>query len=198
MRASWTLLLALAALALGAGAQLAMDLPIEAVAQPSEDEARSAFEQLGCVSCHNGNVAKTRWEDIVADFTEWSGKYASLDEAVAAEVEYFGGRKFSSFRELMEVMAGNARVDLSDPQMVVIMRYLVSLYGVTLEEALGEQAAPGAPEETEPVEEKTVDVGYNTLTAGGEEPGIGIATTIIVITVIVLGAGFIAYVMTKR
>ncbi|MEB3860308.1 MAG: hypothetical protein LRS43_03765 [Desulfurococcales archaeon] len=198
MKASWPWLLILVALIAGAGLQPLLNNMVEAIAQPSEDEARSAFEQLGCVSCHNGNVAQTRWEDIVADFTEWRDRYASLDEAVASEVEYFGGRKFSSFRELMEVMAQNARVDLSDPQMIVIMEYLVSLYGVTLEEALGGQVTPAPPEETAPEEEETIDVGYNTLTMGGEEPGIGIATTIIVIAVIVLGSGIVAYLMTKR
>ena len=194
MRASWSWLVVLIALLAGMGLQPLLSW-IEAAAQPSEEEARSAFEQLGCVSCHNGNVAKTRWEDIVADFTEWRDKYASLDEAVAAEVEYFGGQRFSSFRELMEQMATNSRVDLSDPHMIVLMEYLVSLYGVSLEEALGGPITP-APEETTPEEQKTIDVGYRT--EGGEEPGIGIATTIIVIAIIVLGSGVIAYLLTKR
>lgn len=194
MRISWPWLFVLAAAIAGIGLQPLLTW-VNAVAQPSEEEARSAFEQLGCVNCHNGNVARTKWEDIVADFTEWRDKYATLDEAVAAEVEYFGGQRFSSFKELMERMATNVGKDLSDPQIVVIMEYLASLYGVTLEEALGEQVTP-APEETTPEELTTIDVGYRT--EGGEEPGIGIATTIIVIAVIVLGAGLAAFILTKR
>jgi len=71
-----------------------------------EEQAETLFEQLGCTGCHNGQTAAT-FNQILGEIGDWSSNYASLDEAISNEVTYFGGRKFNSFDELMETMAGN-------------------------------------------------------------------------------------------
>ncbi|MDM7274585.1 MAG: hypothetical protein P3X22_000450 [Thermoprotei archaeon] len=54
------------------------------IGQPTEAQAKSAFEKLGCIACHNGAIAKT-WDGIVTRWKAASGKYTSLDDFVRAE-----------------------------------------------------------------------------------------------------------------
>ena len=107
-------------------------------AQPSEEEAKSKFEALGCTGCHNGGVAPT-WDDVVTMFKEWKNKYGSLDEAVKNEVNYFG-QKFNTYDEMMSTMAGSSAAGTPDnPDFQVIDQYLRSLF---------EGGATGTPTET--------------------------------------------------
>lgn len=163
------------------------------LAQPSEEEAKSAFENLGCVSCHNGTVALS-WEDIVALMKEVPTKYNGDVDALAQDVAYFGQKgAFQTWDQLMQVMAQNVGKTLDDPQVQVINQYLLSLAGVTPGEETG---AP--PEETTPAEtpEETPAEGV----PGEEEapPGIpfGLAAVLALLIVALIAAA--AYMFARK
>ncbi|MEB3860588.1 MAG: hypothetical protein GSR84_00020 [Desulfurococcales archaeon] len=174
------------------------------VAQPSGEEARQKFEQLGCTGCHNGGVAPA-WDDVVALFQEWKTKYGSLDEAVSSEVNYFG-KTFNSYDEMMAEMAkSSAAGTIDNPDFQIIYQYLKSIY---------EGGQAGGQETTQqtqtqaPAEETQTTQPEETQAGGGEEaaetttetPGpvlgfgqiVGIA---IVILVIIVG---IAYFVARK
>lgn len=76
-----------------------------AAAALSTEEAKQEF-QAKCVSCHNGAMAPD-FEGTVAVIKEWASKYASLDEAVAAEAPNF--KMFNNAKtwdQLMSMMPG--------------------------------------------------------------------------------------------
>ena len=83
-------------------------------AQLSVDQARALFEQLGCTSCHTKGGVASSWEEILRGISDWARRYPSLDEAVRSEVEYFGGKRFNSFDELMEFMGRNVGASAAD------------------------------------------------------------------------------------
>ncbi|MEM2223159.1 MAG: hypothetical protein QXG74_01180 [Acidilobaceae archaeon] len=103
------------------------------LSQPTEDEARRAFEDLGCIVCHrSGGIAKD-WSDIVKEFKEvYAGKYASLDELVAKEIgpkvkeRGFGDPKtWDELFTLMSTLSGKP----GDPRVNIVKSYLASLLG---------------------------------------------------------------------
>jgi cytochrome c len=59
---------------------------LASLAQPSEAEAKSAFERLGCTACHMSGGIASPWDGVVSMFRSASGKYPSLDEFVRAEI----------------------------------------------------------------------------------------------------------------
>jgi len=179
----WLAVLALAFTATALSALLSV------YAQPSESDARRAFEGLGCTSCHNGQVAH-RWDEIVSHFKSWGGKYASLDEAVRAEVTYFGGVKFNSFDELMKTMATNVGRQPSDPQVVLVRDFLVSLFEAG-------RATPTTPQLTTPQTPPTTP-GVTESVRGGERLGWGVILAAIAIAAIVLGALVVALIVVRR
>jgi len=166
----------------------ALSALLSVYAQPSENEARRAFEGLGCTSCHNGQVA-SRWDEIVSHFKSWGGKYASLDEAVRAEVTYFG-MKFNSFDELMKTMATNVGRQPSDPQVVLVRDFLVSLFEAG-------EATPTTPQPTTPQTPPTTP-GVTEGVRGGERLGWGVILAAIAIAAIVLGALVAALIVVRR
>ncbi len=91
------------------------------------DEARQLFQRLGCTSCHNGQTART-FEEAVLFIDGWRGKYGSLDEAVAAEVEYFGGQRFESYDAMFNVMASNVGKTLDDPDVRSLYEFFKAVY----------------------------------------------------------------------
>jgi len=79
---------------------------VSVAAALTTDEAKQLFRSKGCTSCHNGVMAPD-FEGTVALIKEWASKYASLDEAVAAEAPNF--KMFSNAKtwdELMNAMPG--------------------------------------------------------------------------------------------
>ncbi|MEB3780799.1 MAG: hypothetical protein GSR85_11330 [Desulfurococcales archaeon] len=167
------------------------------MAQVSEDEARSTFERLGCISCHNGQVAAS-WDEMVNLFESWKGKYTSLDEAVKAEIEYFGGQKFNSYNELVQTMANNVGRSPDDPEVRMVFQYLESLFGVEQAQTT-EPPKETTPTPTETMEEREEPV-TPTVTGvrGGEEPAEGVVLTIISIAAIVVIAVVAAVYLTRR
>lgn len=104
------------------------------VAQPSETEAKNAFESLGCTVCHNGRVATT-WDGVVNLFKESAGKYASLDEFVAKEIgprikaSGFGEPKtWDELFQLMSNLAGKS----GDPRVNIVKSYLASILSLNI------------------------------------------------------------------
>ena len=91
------------------------------------DEARQLFQRLGCTSCHNGQTART-FEEAVLFIDGWRGKYGSLDEAVAAEVEYFGGQRFESYDAMFSQMAANTGKTLDDPDVMKLYEFFKAVY----------------------------------------------------------------------
>ncbi|MCE4622717.1 MAG: hypothetical protein F7B19_05325 [Desulfurococcales archaeon] len=87
--------------------------------QPSEEQARQAFEQSGCYGCHTTH----EWTDLTATITDWAHMYDSLDEA-AQSVGY------SSFDDLMTTMKDWAGLygGISDQQYQTIYEYFVYLF----------------------------------------------------------------------
>ncbi len=125
-----------------------------ATAQLSEEEAMNKFQALGCTSCHNGQVAAD-WNKILDLFESWKGKYASLDEAVKAEVEYFGGQKFNSYDEMMNVMAQNVGRSMDDPEFKALYDFFKALYEGQPQETPTETPTETTPETTPPATEQT-------------------------------------------
>lgn len=87
--------------------------------QPTEDQARQAFEQSGCYGCHTTH----EWTDLTTAITDWAQAYNSLDEA-AQSVGY------SSFDDLMATMKDWAGLygGISDQQYQTIYEYFVYLF----------------------------------------------------------------------
>lgn len=161
-------------------------------AQPSESEAKSAFEKLGCTSCHNGGVAK-RWEDIVSNFKGYGSRYASLDEAIKAEVTYFGQR-FNSFDELMKTMASNVGRQPGDPQVGIVRSYLEYLFN------LGRTMTPPATTTPTPTTPPVTTTTTPEVTGvrGGERLTWGVVLAALAIAIIVLGALIVGLIVVRH
>jgi len=59
---------------------------LASLAQPSEVEAKSAFERLNCIGCHARGSIVPHWDEVVSMFRSAAGKYPNLDEFVKTEV----------------------------------------------------------------------------------------------------------------
>ncbi len=180
-------------------------------AQPSEEEAKSKFEALGCTGCHNGGVAPT-WDDVVAMFKEWKNKYGSLDEAVQNEVNYFG-QKFNTYDEMMSTMAGSSAAGTPDnPDFQVIDQYLRSLFeggatGTPTETATetGAETQTTPQTETETTTPETTQTPTETATETGApevtetpKPKMGFGTIVGIAIIILIVVVLAAYVVAMR
>ncbi len=149
------------------GVILASTASLVVLGQPSEAEAKSAFERLGCIACHRaGGVPARPWDEIVSHFKASAGKYASLDEfvkaEVAEEVKKRGYGEVRSWSELFERMAMFSGKRPDDPGVKTVESFLASLLGV---QAPGATTPPTTlttppqvttPPATTPVEERGV------------------------------------------
>ncbi|NOZ88900.1 MAG: hypothetical protein GXO15_03150 [Crenarchaeota archaeon] len=91
---------------LAALALLAVALLSASAAALTMEEAKQLFQQRGCTSCHNGNLAPD-FEGTVKKMQEWAQKYGSLDEAVKAEAKNFKMYQNSqSWDQLINAMPG--------------------------------------------------------------------------------------------
>ncbi len=125
-----------------------------AAAQISEDEAFQLFQRLGCIGCHNGNVA-TSWDQILADLRSVQDKYGgSLDE-FARNVEYTlnPNVKFNTWEDLKSRMAQNVGRSVDDPDIQRIFSFFESVaLGAPVEQPADTETPAEAPAETTPAE----------------------------------------------
>ncbi|ALL00535.1 hypothetical protein Pyrde_0485 [Pyrodictium delaneyi] len=122
---------------------------VSVAAALTTDEAKQLFQSKGCTGCHNGAMAPD-FEGTVAVIKEWASKYASLDEAVAAEAPNF--KMFNNAKtwdELMNAMPG-------------ITPELKDYFAKVFEEAKSGGAAPA--QEEKPTEASTTEAETPTTT----------------------------------
>lgn len=114
--------------------------------QLTEQQAADLFQQIGCVSCHMPNGAAKSFEEILNKMANMAAQYnGDIDAYTRETVEYFGGQKFNSYDEMMEVMQAN--VGASDEDMAKLNAFFKSYFEAA---AKGEvqQPAAGGQEET--------------------------------------------------
>jgi len=173
------------------GVILASTASLVVLSQPSEAEAKSVFEGLGCIACHRaGGVPARPWDEIVSHFKASAGKYASLDEfvkaEVAEEVKKRGYGEVRSWSELFEKMAMFVGKRPDDPGVKTVESFLASLLGVQ---------APGA---TTPPTTLTTPPQVTTprVTTPAEERGVSFLVAalaaLIIVAAIVLAAFWLA------
>ncbi len=147
------------------GVMLASTAGLVALGQPSEAEAKTAFERLGCISCHRGGGIGNSWDAIVSRYKALAGKYDSLDEFVKAEVyekvRRSLGIEVRSWDELFVRMAQYSGKRPDDPNLRVVQSYLASLLGAQATEATPPTTPTTPPQVTvppaaTPVEERGV------------------------------------------
>lgn len=171
------------------GLLVALTTSFIVVGQPSEAEARKAFEELGATACHRpGGIAKP-WEEIVARYSAFAGKYASLDEfvvkEVAPEVKSRLGEDVKSWDELFNYMA-TLTGKTGDPRVNTVKSYLASLL-------LG-----GAPTTTTPqTPAQPPATPTPTPTTPAETRGISFALAILIAFIIVAVVAAIAYWLSR-
>jgi len=172
------------------GLMLASTASLVVLGQPSEAEAKSAFERLGCTVCHRSGGIGEPWEEIVSHFKASAGKYASLDDFVkaeiSAEVKERLGRDARTWDELFTVMAQNVGKSRDDPGVRTVENYLASLLGFT--PAPGTPTTPTPATPTPPAE----------VVRGEERLTWGVILAIVVIAVIVLGALVVGLIVMRH
>ncbi|MDT7865938.1 MAG: hypothetical protein RRE21_03310 [Desulfurococcales archaeon] len=168
---------------------------LASLAQPSEAEAKSAFERLGCTACHMSGGIVPPWDGVVSMFRSASGKYPSLDEFVRAEisqrVKAKVGAEPKSWDELFTVMAGYVGKKPDDPNVRVVESYLASLL-----------QAPGAATPpttlTTPTSPPQVTTPAPEAVRGGERLTWGVILAVVAIVIIVLGALIVGLLVMRR
>jgi cytochrome c551/c552 len=148
------------------GVILASTASLVVLGQPSEAEAKSAFERLGCIACHRSGGIGNSWDEIVSRYKALAGKHDSLDEFVEAEVyqkvKRMLGVEVRSWSELFKTMAQYSGKRPDDPNVNVVQSYLASLLGVQAPGATTPPTTPTTPPQvmtppaTTPVEERGV------------------------------------------
>ena len=113
------------------GVILASTASLVVLGQPSEAEAKSAFERLGCIACHRSGGIGNSWDEIVSRYKALAGKHASLDEFVEAEVyqkvKSMLGVEVRSWDELFQKMAQYSGKRPDDPDVKTVQSFLASL-----------------------------------------------------------------------
>jgi len=173
------------------GLLLAAAFSIMTLSQPSEAEAKSNFEKLGCTACHRpGGIARP-WDEIVAHFKGAAGKYASLDEFVAAEVSGEVKQKLGvepkTWDELFKVMSQFSGKSRDDPGVKAVEAYLASLLGIQ---------APGTP--TQPPATQTTPTTPVAAATPAEGRGLSFIAAAIAALIIVVAIAIIAYWLSRR
>ena len=169
-------------------------------AQPSPEEARQIFENIGCISCHAGKPLQpaASWDLIIQFMEDWSQKYPSIDEAIRNEVTYYGGQKFNSFDELMERMSQNVGKTRNDPEIQQLEAFFRSFWGEQQTETQTQEETTQAAEQTEaPAETQTPEEQVEGV-RGGEEPKAGITLTVVSIALVILVTIVAAVYLTRR
>lgn len=92
------------------------------------EEARDAFNSIGCTNCHQQNGIAPPFDEIVSDFRAWSKQYPSIDDAVRANVE-----GYDNYDELIQTMLANVGKSLNDPEGQLLYSYFKSLFNETTE-----------------------------------------------------------------
>jgi hypothetical protein len=172
------------------GVILASTASLVVLGQPSEAEAKSAFERLGCITCHRSGGIGNSWDEIVSRYKALAGKHASLDEFVEAEVyqkvKSKLGVEVRSWSELFKTMAQYSGKRPDDPGVKTVESYLASLLGAqtpgatTPPTTLTTPPQVTTPPATTPVEERGVSFLVAALTA------------LIIVAAIVLAAFWLA------
>jgi len=173
------------------GLLLAAAFSIMTLSQPSEAEARSNFERLGCTACHRpGGIGKT-WDEIVAKYRGAAGKYASLDEFVAAEVyeevKRGLGMETKTWDELFKLMSQLVGKSRDDPGVKAVEAYLASLLGIQ---------APGTP--TQPPATQATPTTPVVAATPAEGRGLSFIAAAIAALIIVVAIAIIAYWLSRR
>jgi hypothetical protein len=121
------------------GVILASTAGLVVLGQPSEAEAKSAFERLGCTACHRSGGIGNSWDEIVSRYKALAGKHASLDEFVEAEVyqkvKRSLGVEVRSWDELFQKMAQYSGKRPDDPGVKTVQSFLASLLEAQAPEA---------------------------------------------------------------
>jgi cytochrome c551/c552 len=168
---------------------------LASLAQPSEAEAKSAFERLGCTACHMSGGIAPPWNEVVSMFRSASGKYPSLDEFVRAEisqrVKAKVGAEPKSWDELFTVMAGYVGKKPDDPNVKVVESYLASLL-----QAAGVTTPPTTL--TTPTSPPQVTTPAPEAVRGGERLTWGVILAVVAIVIIVLGALIVGLLVMRR
>lgn len=174
------------------GVILASTASLVVLSQPSEAEAKSVFEGLGCIACHRSGGIGRSWDEIVSHFKASAGKYASLDEFVKAEVSQEVksklGAEVGSWSELFKTMAQYAGKRPDDPGVKTVESFLASLLGVQ---------APGA---TTPPTTLTTPPQVTTprVTTPAEERGVSFLVAALAALVIVAAIVLAAFWLARR
>ncbi len=174
------------------GVILASTASLVVLGQPSEAEAKSAFERLGCIACHRaGGIPARPWDEIVSHFKASAGKYASLDEfvkaEVAEEVKKRGYGEVRSWSELFEKMAMFSGKRPDDPGVKTVESFLASLLGVQV---------PGATPPTTPTTPPQVTTPPATTPV--EERGVSFLVAALAALVIVAAIVLAAFWLARR
>ena len=177
------------------GVILASTASLVVLSQPSEAEAKSVFEGLGCIACHRaGGVPARPWDEIVSHFKASAGKYASLDEfvkaEVAEEVKKRGYGEVRSWSELFEKMAMFSGKRPDDPGVKTVEIFLASLLGV---QAPGATSPPTTPTITIPPQVTTPPA-----TTPVEERGVSFLVAALAALVIVAAIVLAAFWLARR
>jgi hypothetical protein len=142
------------------GVILASTAGLVVLGQPSEAEAKSAFERLGCTACHRSGGIGNSWDEIVSRYKALAGKHASLDEFVEAEVyqkvKRSLGVEVRSWDELFVKMAQYSGKRPDDPGVKTVQSFLASLLLGTQEPEATTPPQVTTPPATTPVEERGV------------------------------------------
>jgi cytochrome c551/c552 len=170
---------------------------LASLAQPSEAEAKSAFERLGCTACHMSGGIAPSWDGIVSMFRSASGKYPSLDEFVRAEITQRVKTKIGadtrSWNELFTVMAGYVGKKPDDPNAKVVESYLASLLQLQAPEVTTPPTTL-----TTPTPPPQVAMPAPEAVRGEERLTWGVILSIVVTAITVLGALIVGLLIMRR
>jgi cytochrome c551/c552 len=164
-------------------------------AQLTEEEARSLFERLGCTACHIGDQPQRpalKWELIIELLQKVPEEYGGDLDAFAQSIEYYGGRTFESWEDLIAQMAQNVGRSPDDPEIRQLFDYFAAVAGAApaqppAEQPPAEEEAPAPqpeqPQPEQPAEEKR-----------GIPFGLALAITAAIVVVVVAAI----YMLTKK
>ncbi len=168
---------------------------LASLAQPSEAEAKSAFERLGCTTCHRSGGIGNSWDEIVSRYKALAGKHDRLDEFVEAEVyqkvKSMLGVEVRSWNELFTTMVGYVGKRPDDPNLNVVQSYLASLLQAP------EAATPPAILTT-PMSPPQVTTPAPEAVRGEESLTWGVILSVVAIVIIVLGALIVGLLVMRR
>jgi cytochrome c551/c552 len=180
------------------GVILASTASLVVLSQPSEAEAKSVFEGLGCIACHRSGGIGNSWDEIVSRYKALAGKHASLDEFVEAEVyqkvKSMLGVEVRSWSELFKTMVGYVGKKPDDPNLNVVQSYLASLLQAP------EAATPPTTLTTpmSPMSPPQVTTPAPEAFRGGERLTWGVILAVVVTVITVFGALIVGLLVMRR